>query len=234
MHHHTHGPSADAMLSAVDPLTLIGFGAVFTFSFASSLHCGFMCSPLVCSLLKERAAPSSLGIWLYNSGRLLSYLLAGITLGFLGSKLQGAIPFVGSYLSKGIGLLLVAMALLKLWQRVIPSAPTDSAFSPKSQWQVTLFALVRSFPPSLRDFMLGLITVILPCMTVTPVLTLAAASKGPAEGGLLLLAFCMGTLPIMLGATYVPLIFKRIIPPTAGAWLVTIFLFLAGIITIIR
>ena len=89
-------------------------------------------------------------------------------------------------------------------------------------------------PTGVREFALGAITVLLPCMTLTPVLALAATSDTATSGALMLLAFGLGTVPIMVGATYMPLMISRTIPAKLVKLLIAIFFLVAGIITFIR
>ena len=101
------------MLSELDPLQFLGFVSIFSFSFISSLHCGFMCSPLVCSFMGPRAKPTSPGIWIYNLGRVLSYMIAGWLLGSFGENLSH-LPSFGSWLAKILGLVLFTVGVIKL------------------------------------------------------------------------------------------------------------------------
>jgi sulfite exporter TauE/SafE len=81
---------------------------------------------------------------------------------------------------------------------------------------------------------LGLITVFLPCMTLTPALGAAAAS-GSAGGGLItMLAFFLGTLPVMLVGPGLSGSVLSKLPQGGGRKVGAIFLLLAAGITIWR
>ncbi len=219
------------MLSELNPLDLIEFISIFSFSFLSSLHCAFMCAPLVCSYLGNRGKLTSPGVWIYNMGRILSYSVAGLILGGTGEIILTAMPQLGRFLAYFLGVVLILVAMLKagnllrVW-RIELSTPNVKL--------TRLVSFMNVWPTGLREFGFGFITVFLPCMTLTPVLALAATSQSSIKGALLLLAFGLGTVPVMLGATYVPLIISRKMPPFLLSWFVVLFLLAAGIVTIIR
>lgn len=222
------------MVTAMNPVDLMGFVAIFSFSFAASLHCAFMCSPLVCAAVGDRAKINQPGIWLYNLGRLASYVSAGLVLGYLGSMVEGRWPSISKSISTVLGILIIAFATSKAWELLF--ARPLFKFNMKRSL-VSLQSLFRSklvLPFPLKDFLLGAFTVFLPCMTLTPALTAAAGTADPIKGSLYMLAFALGTLPVMLGATYVPLLIYRKVPDFVGKVAVVVFLLLTGIITLMR
>lgn len=216
-----------------NPLDLFGFIAVFSFSFAASIHCAFMCSPLVCAAMGDRAKINQPGIWLYNLGRGFSYISAGIALGAGSQFIDQWLPWISPYIFKVLGTLILIIALLKLNFLItgrhleIPIKISPVLFQ-KSQ------SLVRRTPTRIRDFLLGCCTVLLPCMTLSPALLAAAASGSAAFGGMLMFAFYLGTLPTMLAATYVPLIVYRKLPEKTSQWIAVIFLFILSITALMK
>lgn len=188
-----------------------------------------MCAPLACAVLGKRAHIRRPGIWLYNLGRFISYVLAG---GILGA-LTGAAGALYSPLGQGISFILgMALILVGLW-RLAPNW-SPGRFSIPIRFGQNLVQSISRLPSGLRDFTLGLATVVLPCMTLTPALTMAAASQSALYGALFMAAFALGTIPIMLAATNVPLVIYRRIPAFMTRWVVGLFLLGAGIITFIR
>lgn len=135
----------------------------------------------------------------YNFGRISSYALAGVIAGALGSSslfLEHVLPIekilyalaslmlilLGLYLA-GIWRVLTMLEMLgaKLWQRI---QPLSRSLLP-----------VRSVSQS---FLLGTLWGWLPCGLVYSVLVAAVASASPLQGGLLMAAFGLGTLPTLL------------------------------------
>ncbi len=179
---------------------------VFLMGLVGSVHCVGMCGGIA-SLLGGQIQPGNsqprhiLGFrLLYNTGRISSYILAGILIAVLGQLTavagqQAGLPdisrlvissltlFFGFYL---IGWTFFLLPLEKvgsfLWRRIEPIARK--------------LLPVRSWP---QAFMLGSLWGWLPCGLVYVALSWAAASTDPVQGGLLMAAFGLGTLPAMLG-----------------------------------
>lgn len=212
-----------------EALDVLGLISIFSSSFLMSLHCIGMCCPLVNSVLGKRAHITSRGIWLYNLGRLLSYTGAGFLVGKVTSSLDASIPLAGNAISWTIGIALIAFALIHPWRHnLIKSASQSFQFLNRAVRQL------NRIPSDARDFSLGFITVMLPCMTLSPALAFAAATKSPWQASVMMLAFYLGTLPAMLSATSVPVIIGKRLPAWANRFGVALFLLIAGIITIMR
>lgn len=89
-------------------------------------------------------------------------------------------------------------------------------------------------PPAARDMALGLLTVLLPCMTLTPALTMAAASGSGPSGAITMLAFALGTWPVMTFASGMPNLILSSLGGKTPRRLGAVFLLVAGFITIFR
>lgn len=187
-----------------------------------------MCAPLACAVLGKRAHFRRAGLWLYQTGRLLSYSLAGAFLGWISATLQEVWSSLGQALTWaiGIGLILAGCA------RLIPWGSVHIPLYRRLQ-QLWLPHLQR-IPQALGDFGLGLVTVFLPCMTLSPALAFAATTGSAFQGFLFMFAFALGTLPMMAAATNVPLMFYRRLPHLVVRAVPSVFLLLAGMITIYR
>lgn len=234
-HSHHLVPAALAtwqQILAANPHEVSGFIVILSYSFFASLHCGFMCSPLVCATLTT--APANKKYWAlvaYNLSRLVGYTLAGGVLGYLSATLAGAAQIAGNILAwlvgggvilLGLGLARAAFAVPRsylLWGRL--------RLGP-------LVAKVSGLSPVAGHALLGLLTVLLPCMTLTPALALAAAAMSPLGGGLVMLAFGLGTVPMMVVAPGVSQVALAQIPRRLLTGLAPAFLVLAGVLTIMR
>jgi sulfite exporter TauE/SafE len=71
-------------------------------------------------------------------------------------------------------------------------------------------------------------------MTLTPALTMALGSGGALSGGVLMLGFLLGTLPMMLLSPAVAQGILDQIKGRLGEMIATGFLLVAGLITILR
>ena len=169
--------------------------------FLGSAHCFGMCggiSGLFAVTTEVRnlrqQAPRAIA---YNLGRLLTYAMLGIGVALLGKTMVDAIPRLAAPIRLASGLLIVLVGLqlafnwrilsnienlgAKLWQKVAPAA--------------------RGLVPvqsNTQAVGLGLIWGLLPCGLVYSVLLLAATTADPVHGGLVMLAFGLGTMPAML------------------------------------
>ncbi len=135
----------------------------------------------------------------YNLGRISSYTFAGCLAGAIGAStsiLSNVVPIEKTLYFASC----VMMILLGLYLSGISSALTiieqlGSAVWKKIQPFGMKFIPVRSLK---QAFYLGIIWGWLPCGLVYSVLIAAIASGNPLSGGLIMLTFGIGTLPIML------------------------------------
>ncbi len=166
-----------------------------------SAHCFGMCAGLS-GLFAVNATAASLRSQMpmaiaYNAGRISSYAFLGIAVAALGQTVVRAIPDVAAPVRLASGLLIVIVGLqvafgwrflapvenagARIWQRIAPAA--------KGLLPVT------SVP---KAFGLGLLWGWLPCGLVYSVLLLAATTANAINGGLVMLAFGVGTMPAMI------------------------------------
>jgi len=137
---------------------------------------------------------------------------------------------IGNFFSITIGSILVIFGFAILIGKQL-GAPVPQLFS-KLLRQITRPML--SMTVNIRDFVLGVATGLLPCMTLTPAYMAAAAPGTPIGGSISMFAFFLGTLPVMLlspsiGASAFEHLQKGPARYVAGS-----FLMVAGILTILR
>lgn len=187
-----------------------GYIAVFLIGLLGGTHCVSMCGGIVGALSVQM--PGRAGRqWplhvAYNVGRIATYTAMGAALGALGTVgllFNEVLPIqLGLYVLANLMLIALGVYLtgftrllapverlgLKLWQRV---QPLTKRYLPART--------VREALP------LGLLWGFLPCGLVYSVLTTALVTGSAARGGLLMLAFGLGTLPNLLLAG---MLFKR-------------------------
>jgi sulfite exporter TauE/SafE len=175
--------------------------AAFVTGLLGSAHCFGMCAG-ISGLFAVNASVASLKSQIpmaiaYNAGRVLSYAFLGIAVAILGQSIVVAIPEIAAPVRLASGLLIIIVGLqvafnwrflapvekagAKIWQRIAPAA--------KGLLPVT------SIPKALG---LGLLWGWLPCGLVYSVLLLAATTANAVNGGLVMLAFGLGTSPAMI------------------------------------
>lgn len=174
----------------------VNYGLLFITGVLSSFHCVGMCGALVVGYATQRAREGKKAygghLW-YGLGKTLSYTTLGAVFGWLGS----AIAFTpelraGIGIAAGVFLLLFGLGMLKL-------------FAPLSRFQLKMpVSLTRWLGAGLRRYrhplFVGLLNgLMLICGPLQAMYIMAAGSGSPLTGGLLLLAFGLGTLPVMLG-----------------------------------
>ncbi len=171
---------------------------IFVTGLVTSLHCVAMCGNFVLTfaITGEQKAKSKLATFLphlyYNGTKLISYTMVGVGAGFLGSAVdlggfKGGVNILA-------GFLMVLMALNML--NVHPALRVFSFRMPR-KLSARLFksaAQADTFAPAV----FGLFNGLMPCGPLQAMLILAASSGSPTQGGLTMLAFGLGTVPLML------------------------------------
>jgi sulfite exporter TauE/SafE len=175
--------------------------AAFLVGLLGGGHCVGMCGGIVgaVTMTLPNSRPKIPFLISYNFGRITSYCLAGVIAGAVGASsffLDHVLPIekilyalasmmlvlLGLYLA-GVWRVLTKLEYLggKLWQRIQPYSQNLLPVKSVSQ-----------------SFLLGTLWGWLPCGLVYSVLVAAIATASPIQGGILMLAFGLGTLPTLL------------------------------------
>lgn len=187
----------------LDLLLIMSVGFLGSFG-----HCAGMCGPLTVafSLSQKNQGNSLIFQLLLNLGRMLSYALVGAALGGVGSVLiaGGQLAGIGSGLRQGIailtGLMLVWFGLRQILPDLLPQVPILHPIQGKlhqslSLGMTQLSGQHRWWTPALLGGVWGLI----PCGFLYAAQIKAAETGSILLGGITMLAFGLGTMPIMLG-----------------------------------
>ncbi len=209
----------------------IDYFSAFIIGLLGSGHCLGMCggvtSMLMSAMPKSQPTPTMHLVFAYNAGRILSYGLLGAIAGFTGSlAIHGLgfplaimriiasifLIFLGLYLGQWLMILSQFENLgKKLWRHI---SPLSKRFIP-----------VNSFPKAL---FLGALWGWLPCGLVYSTLTWSIASGSTAQGGLIMIAFGLGTLPALLSLSFGQLSFNRIIKNLVFRQVMAVFIISYG------
>ncbi len=184
----------------------VGVISAFLVGLFGGVHCVGMCGGIVGALsfgLPEQVRgnlPRLLPYMLaYNGARILSYTLAGILMGGIGAMASQLLLFNQAQLVLQIvaGLFMVALGLYLggWWYGLVKLERLGGRF-----WQRLEPLGKRLMPVHTpgQAFALGLVWGWLPCGLVYSVLIWAISAGSAVEGGLLLFAFGLGTLPNLL------------------------------------
>ena len=171
----------------------------FLVGLVGSAHCAGMCGPIALAL------PLRSDIWvrrvagglIYNTGRVLTYVLLGAVFGLLGKGLHMA--GFQRWASIIVGVLMIAFVVIPLLFKQMPSLNT--VLEGYSSRMIGGFrALFRSSSyPSL--FGIGLLNGILPCGLVYVAVAGAINTGGVLPGMMYMALFGAGTVPVMLAVS---------------------------------
>ena len=205
-------------------ITLI---AAFVTGLLGSVHCVGMCGGIVgtlCMGIKSPRRPPPFLLF-YNIGRLSSYVLAGLLVASLGAITDDIFnqnaQQIGAWLS-GLFMILLGLYIAGWWQFLSIFEKAGSHFWRHLQPYGNKLLPVSNYP---QAFMLGALWGWLPCGMVYAMLVFALSSQDTVQGGLIMLAFGVGTLPtlLLLGTAATKLrnfIHQPIVRQTAGALII--------------
>ncbi len=174
--------------------------AAFLTGFLGGAHCVGMCGGIVTAMSFQGKEHQPAAFHLaYNGGRLGSYVLAGALAGLVGSAAflsDSLLPLQkGLYGLAQVVLILLGLYLAGLNQSVLAIERLGGGLWRRVQPYLGRLLPIRTPGQALAA---GAAWGWLPCGLVYSVLVSALASGGPVQGGLLMLAFGLGTLPNLL------------------------------------
>lgn len=169
--------------------------AAFLLGLVSSGHCLGMCGGLMVAAGFNASKPSiALG---YNLGRLLTYVLLGLSFGAIAAFLPADfIPFLK--LVSAVLLVLTSLYLLGISQLVNKLEIIGIPLWTIAQKQAKRLLPVKSIPASI---LLGLFWGFIPCGLVYTALAFSLSKSSALESATIMLSFGVGTLPAMIGAS---------------------------------
>ena len=187
----------------------VAMSAALVAGLIGSAHCFGMCGGIAGAMGMAaaqngvRGGRLGLQATLYNVGRISSYVVAGVIVGLLGSALGDMIdlPSWSLWLRGITGLVLLLLGLqiafgwrlltflerggARLWRRLSPLA-----------------GRLLGKRGAINALGLGMLWGWLPCGLSYSMLLVAATTGTAVSGGAIMLAFGLGTLPSMIGASY--------------------------------
>ncbi len=176
-------------------------------------HCVGMCGPLVTAFSLAQGSTSNTMAGrirfqlLLSLGRLFSYATVGGGIGALGSVLMagGQMAGIGSSLRQGVtivtGLLLILFGLRQIAPQWLPKLPLLHPMT-QAGWHDRLQRAMDQLahrPTPWTPFLLGAAWGLIPCGFLYTAQIRAAETGSFGAGFLTLLAFGLGTVPMMLG-----------------------------------
>jgi len=187
----------------------LSYPLIFIIGLLASFHCISMCGGIViaytsrfCASVKGNKTVS-LPHFYYNLGRILSYALTGAILGGIGSffginkNFTGIITLFAGFFMIAVGFsLIIRHALLDKITGILPVSLTR-LFSGQlhALYRNNKERTIRLKVPLIIGFLNGFI----PCGPLQALQIYALSSGSASKGGLSMLIFGLGTVPLMLG-----------------------------------
>lgn len=175
--------------------------AVFVVGLLGGVHCLGMCGSIVGVFTSQ--VPKQHARWpfhlAYSSGRIASYVIAGVLVGAVGQAgllMRDAVPVQHLLFAlSSLMLVMLGLYLAGVWGAVRRLEQLGGGLWKCLQPYTTRLLPVNTVPRALG---LGALWGWLPCGLVYSVLLTALASGDALQGGLTMLAFGLGTLPNLL------------------------------------
>ncbi len=164
-------------------------------------HCLGMCGGLVSALSLSPEGRRSGGAFpaLYHLGRVSTYAMIGLVVGWLGSALVLTAAFrpaaFGLLLLSDLFVIVLGLGSAGVWPR-FDLMRLESPSGTRLLGRLT--ARFRRFPPLFSPLLLGLLMGFLPCGLLYAVVLSAAQSAAPLTGAAVMAAFGLGTVPGLL------------------------------------
>ncbi|WP_374074129.1 sulfite exporter TauE/SafE family protein [Bdellovibrio bacteriovorus] len=181
----------------MNPTVLLVLG-ILSSSFFGSWHCAGMCGPIA-SLMSTKKS-----LLPYHLGRLISYTALGLASGALGQFFLNNDFVILRWVSGG---LLAMLLLVSGFTLIFPSSSVKKSNSLR-QLLWDSIKKVQAFHIGRSGFVVGLLTVFLPCGWLYTYAMAAIATRSPWAGALTLFLFWLGGLPTL---SAVPLMVRKTI-----------------------
>ena len=178
----------------------MGYGVLFAIGLLTSVHCIAMCGGINLSqcvstrletpVKNKKIANLKPGI-LYNTGRVVSYTVIGGIVGGLGS----VVSFSGA--GKGLVAIIAGVFMVIMGLNMLNIFPSLRKFSPRMP---KIFASkINDKKNSNSPLYVGLLNGPMPCGPLQAMQLYALSTGDPVNGALSMLAFSLGTVPLMFG-----------------------------------
>jgi sulfite exporter TauE/SafE len=203
----------------------------FIMGAVGSFHCIGMCGPLALALpISHRSDWGRVvGGLTYNTGRIVTYSLLGLILGFAGEYLIAAKYQSALSIALGVLILLYLFTPKKI---TASSAIVVKANKPFLKLRTALGKLFTSKQYS-SLFAIGVLNGLLPCGMIYLAVTSSFLTGSAVKGSLFMLFFGLGTFPIMLSVVFFGTFFGQQLR-TRVRQVIPVFLFVMAVLLVMR
>lgn len=186
--------------------------SAFTLGFLGSFHCAGMCGPIALMLPKAEGSPLKIatGKFIYNTGRVATYIVIGILFGLLGLAI--VVKGFQRELSVITGVIIILMLSLSSGTKLRNMEYSfDSWYNKTIRNHLKKLFAKKSY---LSLFFIGVLNGLLPCGFVYLAIAGAASAGSVIGGATYMLLFGLGTFPMMMfitmAANYFGIRFRKI------------------------
>ncbi|MDF0716771.1 sulfite exporter TauE/SafE family protein [Muricauda sp. 334s03] len=196
-----------------------------------SLHCLGMCGPIAFMLPLDQTnqVKKTAQLSIYHFGRLLAYGVIGVLFGLLGKGLS--LFGIQQKLSIGIGVLMIILVLIP-GKYLNGHKLLSPIYSIIGKVKSKLGAELKKKTPD-TFLTIGFLNGFLPCGLVYMALLGAIAMGSPLKGGLYMMIFGLGTVPLMSLVVYSKGMFSTSIKSRIQK-MIPVFVVIIGILFIVR
>ena len=177
--------------------------SVFLASLLGSLHCAGMCGAFL-AIAVHSPGEKQVARWrpqaAYHLGRLVTYVVLGVAAGAagalidLGSTLSGVGPIAASI----AGATMILFGLVTVLRYAGATVPRVRPPAFMQSMLMKGHGLAMGYGPLVRAWLIGLFTTLLPCGWLYAFAVVAAGTASPLLGGIVMVVFWGGTLPILV------------------------------------
>jgi len=179
-----------------------------TLGLLSSFHCLGMCGPIAFVLpIGQRSKSSKIfGISIYNLGRITTYSILGLLIGFFGEGLR----FMGisQIISIMLGVLLIVYVVFA--KKLVQLNTTNKYLYQFNAFVKAKLSVFLKKKTNGGLYLLGLLNGLIPCGVVFIALQGALLQTNLVNSGLFMLVFGAGTIPMMFSVSYLSNTFKPV------------------------
>ncbi len=185
------------------PIDWLVLGSAWLTGLLGGVHCVAMCGGIATGLGVSARRSGAFDAALVNIGRVAGYTLAGVIVGGVGGGILAAARL--EWLASGARLLVGVVLVLAALRLLLPAGRLGFMARPGQGLWRRLQPLQRALLPAdtrSKRFALGMLWGWLPCGLSTTMLAAAWLQASPLHSGLTMLAFGLGTLPLMIPLTW--------------------------------
>jgi uncharacterized protein len=166
----------------------------FILGLTGSFHCVGMCGPIALSIPSQNHQSKFTSTILYRTGKTITYTLLGFVFGLFGRQIM--IAGLQQWLSVSAGIFLLFVVMIMLFNAKSYHENRLTAWI--SEKLLPLFRTVLKNPGKATPLYMGILNGFLPCGLVYIGIVGSLATGSATHGSFFMLAFGLGTAPVML------------------------------------